>query len=226
MPDRRLTTVTALVAFALVAVIAVGATVGASSTARTLTPQVEQAMVVAGLEDVQVDVRGREVSLRDGTLGELTEAVRVARGIIGVRQATIDARPGSVDRLDTSRPYLRLRRDPDRLRILGMVPGATVAATMKSSAARAFGVPVRGDVGIDPSLPPARWTAELPAALSTLTDVTDLQLTIDGRTLRLSGSVPTAAERTAVLREIASAVPSLQIESTIQISRRVEEGAA
>lgn len=211
---------TALTAAALLLVIGMGAFAGSSSAAGALTPQINRALATSGLEDVLVDVRGREVSVRDGTLGELTEAVRVAEQVPGVRRASIDDRPGSVDRIDTTRPYLRLRRDPDRLRILGAVPTAAAAATVKSSAARAFGVSVRGDITIDPDLPSADWTGDLPAALSAMTTISDMELTVDGRTLHLVGSVGTAVERDDVLRMVREALPSLKVTATIEINRR------
>lgn len=218
MSNRRLKTLTALTAAALLLVIGVGGFVGSSTAASTLAPQIERALGTSGLEDVRVDVDGREVSVRQGTLGELTEAVGVAGQVSGVRSASIDSRPGSVDRIDTTRPYLRLRRDTGRLRILGAVPTAADAATVKSSAARAFGVPVRGDLQIDRSLPPAGWTGELPVALSELTRVADMRLTVDGRTLEVTGSIGTAVERDDVLRRLRLLMPSLRIAADITIT--------
>ena len=173
--------------------------------------------MAAGLEDVLVDVRGRDVSVRDGTLGELTEAVRVVQEVPGVHRAMIDDRPGAVDRIDTTQPYLRLRRDPDRLRILGAVPTAAAAATVKASAARAFGVPVRGDLVIDPDLPAAGWTGALPVAFTVMTTISDMELTVDGRTLDLVGSVETPVERDDVLRMVRGALPGLQVSANIEI---------
>ena len=218
--DHRLTMLTALTAAALMVVIGVGAFAGSSAAAGALRPPIDRALATSGLEDVQVDVRGREVSVRAGTLGELTEAIRVAEQVPGVRRASIDDRPGSVDEIDTTRPYLRLRRDPDRLRILGAVPTAGMAATVKSSAARAFGVPVRGDIAIDPGLPPAAWTGDVPAAFGVMTTIADMELTIDGRTLHLTGSVGTADERDDVLRMVQEALPSLTVTAAIEIMRR------
>lgn len=220
MSDRRLTTLIALTVVALIGVLGGGAVAGASAAAADLTPRVEQALVRAGLEDVDVDVSGRDVTVSDGTQSELDEAVRLATAVEGVRTAAIDDRPGAVDRIDTTRPYLKLRRDPGRLRILGAVPTAAAAATVKATAARAFGVPVRGDLTIDPALPPARWTDELPAAFADLVGIDAMVLTVDGDTVRLSGALSTDAERVEVLGLLRRALPSLAVEPDL----RVEDG--
>lgn len=207
----------ALTGVALVAVMALGAFFGASSTATELTPRVERALISAGLEDVALQVHGREVTVRNGTVDELAAALGASEGVAGVRAAEIDPRPGSVDRIDMTRAYLKLRRDPDRLRILGAVPDAAAAATVKASAARAFGVPVRGDLTIDSTLAAVDWTDELTDAFDELTDVTDMELTVDGDLLKLSGSVGAGDERRSLLREIALSVPSLTVASDVQV---------
>lgn len=220
--DRRLTICAALTGVALVAVIGTGAVIGSSATATELTPRIDAALVAAGLEDVEAQVRGREVTVRGGTQGELGEALDATRAVTGVRSAAVDDSPGAVEVIDMTRPYLKLRRDPDRLRILGAVPDAATAATVKSSAARAFGVPVRGDLMIDPTLPAVDWTDELPAAFGDLVGVTDMVLTIDGEVLELDGWIGTSVERREVLGLVADAVPSLVLASSVRIDR---EGA-
>lgn len=221
MPDRRPIVLAVLTSVTLLLVVCAGSVVGASSTASDLTPQVQRALVGAGLEDVDVVLRGREATVRGGMLAELTQAVRVAEQVRGVRSAAIDDAPGSVDDIDTTRPYLRLRRHRDRLRIIGAVPSAAAAATVKSSAARAFGVPVRGDLVIDPALPPVFWTDELSDAFGQLVGITRLELTVDGDTLELQGSLVTAAERAAVVRLVGQTVTSLTVESDVQIESEV-----
>lgn len=214
--DRRLTLLAALTGVVLAAVIAAGAVVGSASVAKQLTPDVEQALVTAGLEDVEVDVVGREVTVRNGTVNELDEALGVSERITGVRAAVVDDTPGAVDQIDMTRPYLKVRRDPDRLRILGAVPDAATAATIKASAARAFGVPVRGDLTIDPTLPAAGWADELPGAFSDMVGVTGMVLTVDGDVLELSGSIATASQRRSIIGRIARAVPSLTVASMVR----------
>lgn len=218
--DRRLTICAALTGVVLVAVIGVGAVIGSSAAATDLTPRIDAALVASGLEDVEAQVRGREVTVRGATEGELGEALDATRAVTGVRSAVIDDSPGSVERIDMTRPYLKLRRDPDRLSILGAVPDAATAATVKSSAARAFGVPVRGDLMIDPTLPAVEWTDELAGAFGDLVGVTDMVLTIDGGALELDGSIGSLAERREVLALIADAVPSLTLASSVRIDRQ------
>lgn len=218
MADRRLKALTALTGLALVGVIGTGAVVGSTAAADDLTPRVRAAVTAAGFEDVQVDVVGREVTVRSGTLDELTAAIAAAETVRGVRSAAVDDAPGSVDEIDTTRPYLRLRRDGDRLQVLGGVREAASAADLKVAAARAFGIPVRGDLTIDPALPRADWTGQLPAALADLTGIDDLELTVDGDALEIAGTVDTATARDDLFAVVRDAVPSLTIALDVVIS--------
>ncbi|NRQ51602.1 hypothetical protein [Aeromicrobium stalagmiti] len=217
MSDTSVRRLALLAAVGLVVVVALGAVLGSSATARDLQPAAEKALVSAGLDGVLVDVDGREVVLSGGSSADLREAQGVVEDVRGVRWARI-ARDRDDRRDDEARPpvfdraTIELTRQGDLVDIGGVVPDPDAAAEIKAAASLGFEATVSGDLAVDDAVAAEPWVAALPDLLGDLAGVTDLVLGIDGRgTVEIGGTVGSRAERRDVLDLVASALPDLDV---------------
>ena len=219
MSEKRLKSLAALVASALVVVIAAGALLGSRAAAGDLQSKAERALASADLDDVRVTFHGREAELRGGDPDDLGKAELIVEGIEGVRWADIVPSPAAPAPAppDTT-PTLELRRDARGITISGTVPDADAAAGIKARVAEDFGVPVTGDLAIDPAVGTATWIHRLPDVFGDIVGVKHLELQIDGRgTLDLTGSIESQAGADDVRRLVASAVPELDVVGQLDV---------
>lgn len=227
MSDTSLRWLTLLVAAALVALIALGSITGSDAVADDLRPRVELVLADGGLDGVQVELVGREVTLSEGSHADLAEAEQLVATVNGVRSVEVDA-PGATARPSSAAPgrdgdradaaSLELRSTKERIAISGRVPDADAAASIKSGAALAFGQMVAGDVTVTASTGPAPWVRALPDLLGDLVGVKSLQLSIrtDG-TVRLGGTIESAAGRDKISRYVSAALPGLELTNDLTI---------
>lgn len=220
MSEKRLRGIAALVGIALLAVIVAGALLGSRSAADDLQSKAEAALASADLDGVRVTFHGREAELSGGTADDLGKAELVVEGIEGVRWADTaqpaDAAPAP-EPPDTT-PTLDLRHTGGGITVSGTVPDADAAARIKVRVAEDFGVPVTGDLAIDPAVGTAGWVGRLPDVFGDIVGVKGLRLTIDGDgTLELSGSIESRAGADDVRRRVESAAPDLDVASDLDI---------
>ena len=218
--EKRLKGLAVATGLGLLGVIAAGAIVGSQSTADDLQSRAEHALAAADLDGVRVDFRGREAQLSGGTTDDLVKAELIVEGIGGVRRADI---PPSADEPPTTgppdtTPTLKLIRTADDIRVSGTVPDADAAASIKARVAETFGVPVIGDLVIDPAVGPAGWVTQVPGVIVGVVGVKGLELTIDGTgMLEVAGSIESGAGADEVLRLVSSAVPDLDVVSHLDV---------
>lgn len=227
MSENKLKGLAALTGLGLVGVIAAGAIVGSQSAADDLRPKAERALAAAGLDGIEVDFDGREAELSDGKPAELRRAEKIVEGVRGVRWAHIEA--DDVDDVSeddddvaqppkSSVPTLDLQLGSGGVEVSGTVPSADDAAEIKARAAQAFGVPVIGDLTVDPAVGSATWLAALPHVFGDLVGVKELELDIEGEgALELDGSIESQAGADKVSAAVTSALPDLDIVNDIDV---------
>lgn len=220
MSEKWLKGIAVLLGTALLAVITVGALIGSSSAADDLQAEADRALAAADLDGVHVTFHGREAELSGGTADELGQAELIVEGIDGVRWAGIVPSAGGTPtpRPPDTTPTLDLRRTRTGITISGTVPDADAAVSIKAGVAEAFGVPVAGDLMINPAVGTAAWIDQLPDVFGDIVGVKRLGLTIDGAgTLHLSGSIESRAGADDVRRLVAAAVPELDVVNRLDI---------
>lgn len=229
MSDTSLRWLTVLVAAALTIVIGLGSAVGSSAVADDLRPDVELALADGGLDGVQVELAGREVTLSEGSHADLAEAEQLVAGIAGVRSVRVEE---GGDAARTPAPAttsgstaagsasLELRTDEQRIVMSGRVPDADAAASIKSGAALTFGKMVAGDLEVDRSAGAAGWATALPDLFGDLVGVKALKLSIGAAgTIRIVGTIESSAGRDKISRYISSALPDLALTNELTIDR-------
>ena len=221
MSDARLRGLAALVGLALLGVIVAGAGFGSVSVADDLQPRAEQALTAAGFDSVRVELDGREATISGGMPEELSRAELVVEGVDGIRWVDVvrgtAANPAPLERDDTT-PTLDLRRTPRGIALAGTVPDADAAVGIKVRAAEVFGVPVTGDLVIDPAVGSSSWVTELSDVLGEVVAVKGLRLTIDGSgTLELVGTIESEAGADRIRRIVGSVVTELDLMSRLDV---------
>ena len=220
MSEKRLKAIAAMLGTTLLVVITVGALIGSSSAADNLQAKAERALAAADLDDVHVTFRGREAELSGGTPDELGKAELVVEGVEGVRWADIvpPAAGTPTPRPPDTTPTLDLERTGTGIMISGTVPDADAAVSIKAGVAEAFGVPVTGDLTINPEVGTTSWIDQLPEVFGDIVGVKRLALTIDGSgTLQLSGAIESRAGAEDVRRRVAAAAPELDVVNRLDI---------
>ena len=220
MSENRLKGIAALLGTTLLAVITVGALTGSSSAADDLQAKAQRALAAADLRDVHVAFHGREAELSGGTADDLGKAELIVEGIEGVRRADIKPSTGGAPtpRPPDTTPTLDLRDTGTGITISGTVPDADAAVGIKAGVAEAFGVPVTGDLMINPAVGSAGWIDQLPDVFADIVGVKGLNLRIDGnRTLDLSGSIESQSCVEDVRGLVARAVPDLDVVNRLDI---------
>lgn len=115
-------------------------------------------------------------------------------------------------------PTLHVSRTLTGITIEGTVPDSDAAAGIKARVAEDFGVPVAGDLVIDPAVGNAGWIDQLPDVFGDIVGVKQLELTIDGTgTLDLAGSIESRAGVDDVRRMVAATVPTLDVVSRLAV---------
>lgn len=220
MSEKRLKGIAVLLGTTLLAVITVGALIGSSSAADDLQAKADRALAAADLDGVHVTFHGREAELSGGPADDLGKAQRIVEGIDGVRWA--DVVPGAggtpTPRPPDTTPTLDLSRTGTDVTISGTVPDADAAVSIKAGVAEAFGVPVTGDLMINPAVGTADWIDQLPDVFGDIVGVKGLGLTIDGAgTLQLSGSIESRAGVDDVRSLVVAAVPELDVVNRLDV---------
>jgi outer membrane protein OmpA-like peptidoglycan-associated protein len=218
--EKRLKALAALVGVGILVVIAAGAAFGSQAAADDLQTRAEHALAAADLDGVHVAFHGREAELSDGTPDELGRAELIVEGIDGVRWADIVQPTGdsTTSQPRDTTPTLDLGRTAGGIRISGTVPDADAAAGIKARTAEVFGVPVTGDLVIDPAVGSASWVSRLPDVFGDVVGVKGLALRIDGTgTLGISGSIESEAGADDVRRLVAAAVPDLEVVGHLDV---------
>lgn len=227
--DTSLRWLTVLVGVALAIVIGLGSAVGSSAVADDLRPDVELVLADGGLDGVQVELIGREVTLSEGSHADLAEAEQLVADVAGVRSVRVeesaDAAPTPAPAPTSgstaeSRASLELRTDAQRIVISGRVPDADSAASIKSGAALTFGRMVSGDLEVDGSAGAADWATALPDLFGDLVGVKALRLSIGAAgTVRIAGTIESSAGRDKISRYVSEALPDLALTNELTIDR-------
>lgn len=216
MSDRTLKGFIGLLVAGLVAVIAVGAVFGSSAAAGDLRDRSQVALDAAGLDDVEVDFRGREAQLRGGNDVEIRLARTLVSALPGVRRVDLDRPDHEV--IDGVARF-ELDRAGDVVQISGVVPTPDAAAEIKVGVASGLRTMVTGDLTVESSLAPVAWTDALPAALGIVSLVEDLELDIRGDgSIVLGGTVASPAERDRLERKLVRALPELEVVNRLRAS--------
>ena len=221
MPEKRLKGLAALLGGTLLVVIAAGAWFGSRSAADDLQSEAERALASAELDGVRVTFHGREAELTGGTPDDLGKAELIVEGIEGVRWADIvlSGAAKATPRPPDTTPTLDIEHTGAGIMISGTVPDADAAAGIKARVAEDFGVPVTGDLMIDPGVGTAGWIDRVSDVFGDIVAVKGLELLIDGSgTLELSGSIESQAGADEVRRLVASSAPGLDVVSHLQVA--------
>lgn len=220
MSEKRLNGLAALVGATLLVVVTAGALLGSRSAADDLQDKAEKALASADLGGVQVTFHGREAVLSGGSPEDLGRAELIVEGIEGVRWADIAsvAADSPTQRPPDTTPTLDLHHTGTGITISGTVPDADAAAGIKARVAEDFGVPVTGDLVINPAVGPASWIDRLPDVFGDIVGVKRLELTIDGGgAIELGGALESRAGVEDVRSLLSATVPDLDVVSRLQV---------
>jgi outer membrane protein OmpA-like peptidoglycan-associated protein len=217
--DKTLKRLAALTGLGLVGVVGVGAVVGSNSAADDLQPKAYKALSAHHLRGLNVDFDGREAKISGGTAADMAKAKKVVEDIHGVRWAKVTGKPTSGSTAATPAvASMKFSHSDLGSTIMGVVPSAEVAASLKAAAAEAFGGTVSGDFKIDPTVDSADWFNELPEVFGDLVGVDDLDIGIGGLgSIQVTGTVGSQIGADKVKDLLTAALPDLTVDSTLTV---------
>lgn len=223
MSDRSLQRFLVVLAACLVAVVVAGSVLGSRTVAGDLARRSTTVLAAADLADVTVTFSGREAELSGGNDVESRLATELVGALPGVRavEAPRDDLP-----VAAGESAFELDRAGDDVEISGVVPTPDDAATLKVAVATTLRTTVTGDVVVDGPVSAAPWVETMSDALEVVAGVEGLSLDIRGDgTVEVGGQVPDAASHRVVLRDLAAALPDLEVVDVLRVLSPARKGA-